>query len=144
MQPEPHDLAPAMGPGDLKADRFLPGTIYAPAVYGFFSTTDDGLTWGRSSAGLADVVDPGTGDRTYGLLSLAQPATAFGKRLYVGTARGLYTRASAAGAWYKITGLAYDTMAVDALLTLDGAPDDLYVTTAWGVFVYDLALTPQG
>lgn len=32
-------------------------------------------------------------------------------------------------------------MTVDDLLTLNGAPDDLYITTTWGVFVYDLALT---
>lgn len=119
--------------GDLKADRLDAGTVYAPALYGFFFTQDDGATWQQQTAGLADVVDPGGADRRYGLLALAQAPTG---RLYLGTVRGLYARDPAEGAWHKITGAPFDALEVSDLLLLDAAAEDLYVTTPNGVYVY--------
>ena len=119
--------------GDLMLDRFLPGRVYAPAVYGFFYTADDGATWLNGSAGLSDVVDPGTADRSYGLLALAQGVGGTSNPpLLLGTVRGLYARDPATLAWYKVNGQAYDSLRVEDLLVLDGAPNRLFVTTSWG------------
>jgi YVTN family beta-propeller protein len=128
--------------GETTLDRFTAGRVYAPALYGFFYTPDNGTTWLNNSQGLEDVVDPGTGDRRYGLLALAQDPVDPGHRLYLGTVRGLYTRDPGTALWYKINGQLYDQMEVNDLLVLDGAPRRLYVTTPLGVFVYNLNLLP--
>jgi len=124
--------------GDLKLDRTLLGWVYAAAYYGFFRTADDGTTWEAWSTGLEDVIDPGTADRRYGLLALAQLPGDPEHRLFLGTVRGLYTRGLPDAAWQKITGQPFDTQEVSDLLVLDAAPDDLFVTTSLGVYVYDL------
>ncbi|PKO23699.1 MAG: hypothetical protein CVU38_02680 [Chloroflexi bacterium HGW-Chloroflexi-1] len=128
--------------GETTLDRFLPGRVYAPALYGFFYTPDNGATWLNNSQGLEDVVDPGTGDRRYGLLALAQDPLDPGHRLYLGAVRGLYARDPSTALWYKITGQPFDRLEVSDLLVLDAAPRRLYVTTPLGVFMYDLDLVP--
>ena len=127
--------------GEITLDRFVPGQIYLPALYGFYYTPDDGATWITNSQGLGDVIG---GGYPSGLNALAQPPGDSGRRLYLGTARGLYTRDPATSVWSKITGHLYDQAIVQELLVLDGMPDWLYVTTSSGVFVYDMGLVPPG
>lgn len=121
--------------GAVALDRALPGGVFAAASRGFFQTADGGLTWQNASAGLTDVVDPGTADRAYGLLAIAQRLA--DGRVYLGTVRGLYMRSTPAAVWQKVTGTPFENLEVNALLLLDAAPGRLYVTTPAGVFVYD-------
>ncbi len=122
--------------GDLKLDRYLLGWVYAAMYYGFYTTDDDGATWRKKSEGLAEVIETSPGAGPYGLLSLAQQPLNPEHRLYLGTARGLYTRSLAEDAWWKLSGQPFDAQAVNELLLLDAAADDLYVTTPAGVFIY--------
>jgi hypothetical protein len=126
--------------GDLALDRFQAGRVYEAAYNGFFYTEDDGATWQENSQGLDDVTG---GDSSSGLFAIAQdPAgtydatTLVDHRLYLGTAQGLYVDNPGSEQWAKITGEPFDTMEVSALLIVDGAPDRIYVTTPYGVFVY--------
>ena len=128
--------------GDLKLDRTLLGWVYAATYYGFFSTQDNGASWQQKSEGLGDVIEPGPAGRRYGLLSLAQNPIDPQHRLYLGTVRGLYVRSLSEDTWYKIAGQPFDALDVSDLLLLDAAPDDLYVTTAAGVFIYDASTAP--
>ena len=61
-------------------------------------------SWHEKSEGLADVIDRGIGTGQYGLLALAQKPLDPEHRLYLGTARGLYTRSLAEDAWAKLAG----------------------------------------
>ncbi len=126
--------------GALALNRHLPGGVFAAASRGFFQTTDDGATWQNVSVGLEDVVDPGTADRSYGLLAIAQSPV--DSRVYLGTVRGLYVRPTSAAAWHKVTGVPFENLEVRGLLLLDAAPGRLYVTTPAGVFIYDTGSTP--
>jgi len=128
--------------GEIAVDRYTPQWIYAPGSRGFFLSWDDGQSWQNSSIGLADVVDPGTADRPYGLYALAQQPFDPTRRLYLGTVRGLYTRDPATFEWYKLAGQPYDQLNVTDLLILDAAPARLYATTSFGVFTYDISHTP--
>jgi photosystem II stability/assembly factor-like uncharacterized protein/WD40 repeat protein len=128
--------------GALAVDRFASNTIYTAVARGFFYSADDGQHWQMNNAGLADALDPGTGGRPIGLLSLAQSAAGQPFRLYLGTVRGLYTTAALNAPWQKVTGVPFESLEVSALLLLDAAPDRLYVTTPAGVFVYNLGGSP--
>ncbi len=128
--------------GDTALDRFATGRVYVPAYYGFYYTADNGGSWLNASAGLADVIDPGAADKSYGLGPLAQDPADPVHRLFLGTVRGLYHGVPGAGPWQKVTGQAFDTQDVRDLLVLDAAPTRLYVTTPLGVFTYDTAGAP--
>ncbi len=128
--------------GDLALDRTQLGWVYAATHDGFFVTQDDGVSWQEKSEGLADVIEPGSATRSYGLLALAQRPADPGHRLYLGTVRGLYTRSLAENTWTKIAGQPFDALEVSDLLLLDAAGDDLYVTTPTGVFIHHLSSAP--
>ncbi len=126
----------------LAVDRFAMGVVYAPAYRGFYYTLDNGLNWLNASAGLADVLDPGTGIGTYGLGPVAQDPVGPPHQLFLGTVRGLYRGVPGSGPWAKITGTPFDMQAVRDLLVLDAAPTKLYVTTSQGVFLHHTGSTP--
>ena len=107
--------------GDLKLDRHLLGWVYAAAYYGFFTHRGRWRDLDEKSEGLEDVIDPGAAGPAYGLLSLAQRPLDPEHRLYLGTARGLYTRSLAEDAWRKLAGQPFDALEVNDLLLLDAA-----------------------
>jgi YVTN family beta-propeller protein len=125
--------------GALAVDRYAAQRVYAPAYYGFFYTPDNGVTWVNNSQGLADVIGDG---HPAGLLALAQEPGRPNGRLFLGTQRGLYVRDPLTAIWQKITGQPFDSLPVTDLLALDARPTVLYVTTAAGVYLYDLTTLP--
>ncbi|MCX7668919.1 MAG: hypothetical protein N2439_02445, partial [Anaerolineae bacterium] len=127
---------------DLAVDRFASGIVYAPAYRGFYYTLNNGLTWLNASAGLADVLDPGTGTGTYGLGPVAQDPIGPPHQLFLGTVRGLYRGVPGSGPWTKITGTPFDAQQVRDLLVLDAAPTRLYVTISQGVFLHNTGSVP--
>jgi YVTN family beta-propeller protein len=125
--------------GRVTLDRYRSGHVYVPAYYGFFYTPDAGASWVNNSQGLEAVIG---GDQPSGLYAVAQDPGDPAHRLYLGTRRGLYARDSATAFWYKLAGQSFDGMEVNDLLALDGLPGRLYVTTQYGVFLYDLGHVP--
>ena len=122
--------------GDLIVDRWAAGHVLAATANGAFHTSDYGASWLSISTGLADEL-PG------GLLALAQMPADPQHRFLLGTAHGLYVRTPGAmQQWARVTGTPFDNLAVRDLLVMDGAPNDLYVTTPAGVFIYDLRSLP--
>jgi YVTN family beta-propeller protein len=120
-------------------DRYQVGRVYVPAYYGFFYTADGGANWVNNSQGLEDVIGGGLPS---GLNVAAQAPGDPAHQLYVGTRRGLYARNSATAVWTKQAGQSFDEMEITDLLVLDGQPARLYVTTQYGVFLYDLGHAP--
>ncbi len=130
------DLGPL---GTVSVDRFQPGQVFVPAYSGFYFTPDNGMTWIDDSTGLEDVTG---GSVTAGLNDVAQDPVTAAHPLYLGTIRGLYTRDPYDLVWHKISGQLFDALDLSDLLLLDGAPNRLYVTSPYGVFVHSMGILP--
>jgi hypothetical protein len=123
----------------MTADPLPPDEIYFAEPNAFWGTEDGGMTWYTSTAGLEGVIyDPGAPiSQTYGLLSMAVLP---GADWLLGTVNGLYRNADPTiEAWSKITGPIWQDEPITALLRRWSEPQQLFVTTPAGVYIYQVA-----
>jgi len=120
----------------MPSDPLPPNEIYFAEPNALWGTHDGGATWYTSTAGLEGVIyDPGAPiSQTYGLLSLTVSP---GADWLLGTVSGLYRNVNPAiEAWSKITGHVWQDDSITALLRRLNEPQQIFVTTPAGVYIY--------
>lgn len=119
-------------------DPFNIGRIWFASAQGVWSSVDNGQTWQAFSNGLESVLENGSSatdaDATPLNAVLLHPT----EDLYLGTDSGLYVKAVADSEWFKITGTAFDEVAIESILFTESNPGVLYLGTDEGVHIVQI------
>ncbi len=116
----------------MTVDPFNAGRLWFADTKGVWYSDDNGETWMFSASGLDNVVDKGIPGAPFGLNTLVYHPN---DQIYLGTVRGLYTKASDAMTWRKVANSDYDLLSINDIIFTETNPAQLYLATEAGVYL---------
>ena len=118
----------------LSADPFIEGLVAFSEPRSVWFTENFGVNWQVTTKGLNNVLDRGVSGAAFGLNDILYHSQT--GDLYLATARGLYMKSTDSNTWSKIEDTSFDLENVTSMFYTESAPDQIWLNTDEGVFVY--------
>lgn len=126
------DPAP-WGMSAITTDPFVEGLVAFSEPSSVWFTENFGVNWQVTTKGLSNVLKRDATGIPFGLNDLVyHPSNA----LYLATARGLYSKSTAASEWTKVDDTEFDLAELTGLLFTQTSPNKLWINSSDGVFVH--------
>ncbi len=120
----------------ITADPFVEGLVAFTEPRSVWFTENFGVNWQVTTKGLSNVLDRGISGAAFGLNDILYHSQS--GELYLATARGLYMKSTASNTWVKVDETAFDLANITGLLYTESAPQQMWLNTDDGVFIYEV------
>lgn len=118
----------------ITADPFIEGLVAFSEPRSLWFTENFGVNWQVTTKGLSNVLDRGISGAAFGLNDILYHSQS--KKLYLATARGLYTKRADANDWDKVDDTNFDLENILSMVYTESAPEQIWLNTDDGVFLH--------